>query len=112
MTRRWVLTLLSPDRLLPIAERWSSLPPAHIVTVLPIGFLFFRTARLQEHRRRHRPLLRHLRQHLHPRQHRRRKTTLSNELTAAIAGAQGAGAVTPAAFDKLLGGGLVGVVEI
>lgn len=40
-------------------------------------------------------------------------TTLPNELTAAITGAQGgAGALTPAAFDRLLQGGWIAVVEI
>lgn len=39
-------------------------------------------------------------------------TTLPNELTTAIAGGQAAGALTPAAFDKLLQGGWVAVVEI
>jgi hypothetical protein len=39
-------------------------------------------------------------------------TTLPNELTAAVAGAQGAGAVTPATFDKRLNGGLTAVAEI
>jgi type IV secretion system protein VirB6 len=39
-------------------------------------------------------------------------TTLPNEITAAITGAASGGALTPAAFDQMLGGGWAGLVQI